>query len=384
MNITDKKILLYTHNSGGTGNYDDELYDFLVRNGVDDIVKIDFPFGQRSEKAIRFKRFNSEKEIIRFESVIKFSTPVIVSYVKDLLYGIFYGFKFAKNTNLFFGMDNLLTLIGIFFKKIGLIKEVAYIIIDYTPVRYNIKILDNIYYAVDRFCLYNSDYVIPLNEAMIEARIRDKKLNRAKINYIVTPFGNHSLSKNIKITKNNKIVYFGQISKDKGAELFVPIAKSLIVKEFNDFVFEVIGGGDVEYLKKQIKDEGLEKYFNVYGRINEVEKIEDILMSCSIALAPYYPEDKNNFSYYADPGKVKFYLGCGLPMVITDVPPIAKDIEKNECGVVSEYNSDNFAGKIIEILSNEEKYLRYKNNSIEFGKKFDWDVVFISLFKNIK
>jgi len=66
----------------------------------------------------------------------------------------------------------------------------------------------------------------------------------------------------------------------------------------------------------------LDNYFKIYGSINNHITIEKILMSCGIAIAPYSSIDKNNFSFYADPGKVKFYLGCGLPIVITDVPPI--------------------------------------------------------------
>ena len=103
-------------------------------------------------------------------------------------------------------------------------------------------------------------------------------------------------------------------------------------------------------------------------------------MTCGIAIAPYSSIDKNNFSFYADPGKVKFYLGCGLPIVITDVPLIAKDIEKNQSGLIAEYNSVDFCNKIIFILNN---YDLFKRNAIKFGKEFDWNVIFRKSLKEI-
>ena len=93
-----------------------------------------------------------------------------------------------------------------------------------------------------------------------------------------------------------------------------------------------------------------------------------------------YPLPQSYFTITIIPGKVKFYLGCGLPIVITDVPPIAKDIEKNQSGLIAEYDSVDFCNKIIGILNN---YEIFKNNAVEFGKIFDWNSIFRKSLKNI-
>ena len=51
------------------------------------------------------------------------------------------------------------------------------------------------------------------------------------------------------------------------------------------------------------------------------------LPTCGVALAPYVNEEKGTFKY-AEPLKVKDYLGCGLPIIITRVPDIANEIDK--------------------------------------------------------
>jgi len=150
MQLENKKIVLYTHNDGGTGNYDDELFNFLLKNDTSDLVRVDFPFGKKSEKSIRLKRYKVGKLFNKFESRIKFSSPEFISYTKDFIYGLYYGLRFSKNTDLFFGMDNLLTLIGLFFKRLGFVKEVVYVILDYSPKRYDNGLIDRIYYFVDK------------------------------------------------------------------------------------------------------------------------------------------------------------------------------------------------------------------------------------------
>ncbi len=387
MNLKDKKIAIYTHNSGGTGNYDDELYSFLIKNSCRNILKVDFPFGQKSVKSIRVKEFKDGRTVKDYQSFIKFSTPILISYFKDFVYGMIFGFFSLRKTDLFFGIDNLLVFVGILFKRIGYVKRVAYVVYDYTPRRYNNKLLNLIYCNLDRFCLYNSDFVLPLNKEMIEGRIKDRDLDGSKINYIVCPFGNNSLAPIGGMTTDNyesrKIVYFGQVTKDKGAELFVPIVKSLLEKNFIDFKLVVIGGGDTEYLKTEVAKNNLDLYFNILGRVNDVEKIEKELRSCSLALAPYYPEDMNNFSYYADPGKVKFYLGCGLPIIITAVPPIAKVLESNGSGIISRYDAEEYSMHISDLLSNRLEYLKFRDRAIIFGKEFDWNIIFANLFNRI-
>ena len=124
----------------------------------------------------------------------------------------------------------------------------------------------------------------------------------------------------------------------------------------------------------------LDNYFKIYGSINNHTIVEKILMSCGMAIVLYSSIDKNNFSFYTDLGKVKFYLGCGLPIVITDVPPIAKDIKKNQSGLIAEYNSVDLCNKIICILDN---YEIFKNNALEFGKIFDWNLIFRNSLKEI-
>lgn len=383
--IKNKKIAIYAHNGGGSsGGWDDGLLGYLLELNVKEIIRVDFPFGRFSvSSSVRVNIYKKGCKCYSSQSFIKFHKPEPISYLKDFLYGIFYGFKFAKETDLFVGMDNLLALVGIILKKMGLIKKVAYCIIDYTPRRFKNPALNKLYYFIDKVACYNSDIVWPLNEVMIKGRAKDGKLDINRVKREVVPFGNNSdkyKDEDYNRYDKSKIVYFGGIMKSKGAELFVSIIQSLINRGMSNFVFECVGGGDLDYLKNEIKKNKLEKYFKIYGRVKEHKKVENILFRCGIAVAPYCPGDKNTFSYYADPGKVKVYLGCGLPIVITNVPPIAKEISVQNAGLIARYEGDDFADKILNING---KYSFYRDNSKKFGKEFAWSKIFNKALNSI-
>ena len=100
-------------------------------------------------------------------------------------------------------------------------------------------------------------------------------------------------------------------------------------------------------------------------------------MKCALAIAPYNPNDKNSFSFYADPGKVKVYLGCGLPIVITEVPSIYKILVQEKAGLTAKYEGKDFADKIEKVM---EDIKNYRSNARQLGLKYSWDSIFSEAF----
>lgn len=373
------KCTVYSHNVENTTGWDDEFVSYLLKQKVPHVVKVSFPFYNSTTKSIKVFYYKNNK-ITRLTSRIKFYKPELISYGKDFIYGLYYGFKYAKNSDLFVGMDNLLVVLGIILRKLGIVNKVVYCMIDYTPVRYKNSILNKIYYLIDKFACSKCDIIWPLTREMIEGRAEAGIVNLSKIKYFVTPSGNNSdMQKPSDYNKytRNIIVYFGSMVKSKGAELFVPLVEALISKGLKNFTFTCIGPGEIDLMKMEAVKKKIDKYFKFYGIIKDHREIEKMLLKYGVAIAPYYPVDKNNYSFYADPGKLKVYLGCGLPVVTTAVPPIAKIISARNAGEIAKYSANDFAEKILKIITTDE-YINYRKNAIELGKEYAWN----SLFKN--
>ena len=60
---------------------------------------------------------------------------------------------------------------------------------------------------------------------------------------------------------------------------------------------------------------------------------------------------------------------------MSDVPPIAKELEKNKCGIIIDNDPKNIAKAVIELLSDEKKLKLYRDNVIKYRNQFDWNVI---------
>lgn len=382
----NKKIVILSHSCEGTVGIDDELFQWLQDEGYREAVLVKFPFVHSTTGAIRTDVFRGGK-IYRYRSLIKFYKPEVLSFAKDFFYAFYYCLRFGRGADLVIGSNNLLSAAAILARKLGAVKKVAYNIIDYTPRRYSNGLINSIYYWLDRRACYNSDVVMPLDPAMTRGRSDDGQLNMNWVKQLViAPFGNNShrySEKDYAGADAKKIVYMGGVLKNKGADLFVPIAKSLIKAGLKDWHFEVIGGGDLEFLREAVAKAKLDDYFTIYGRVQDQAEMERMLMSCGVAIAPYFPEDKNNFSYYADAAKVKVYSGCGLPVVVTAVPPVAKAVEAAKAGLIADYDADDFAAKIMAICGDQKVYAKYRQAALKFGRDFAWPTIFSKMMTEI-
>jgi glycosyltransferase involved in cell wall biosynthesis len=102
-----------------------------------------------------------------------------------------------------------------------------------------------------------------------------------------------------------------------------------------------------------------------------------------VAIAPYDPSDLNSFTYYSDPGKVKVYLGCGLPVVLTDVPPIARRIEREGAGRIARYDAGDLAETVAAVMGSND-YLAVRARAAAMGREYEWTRIFETAFEQME
>jgi glycosyltransferase involved in cell wall biosynthesis len=76
-------------------------------------------------------------------------------------------------------------------------------------------------------------------------------------------------------------------------------------------------------------------------------------------------------------------MGCGLPVIMTDVFYNAKEIEDAGGGKIVNYDSFEIANAVIEMMKSQEKLREYKKNAIRYIKNFDWDIIFNSSLQKV-
>lgn len=379
--LENKKIIIATHTRFATGP-SEELERFL-KDKCRELVYIAHPF---SYCTYRRSFVNIYKFGIR---VKKINAPLIkgidlIYFLKDIILNLFYSIILFSKFDIFIGINNLNAFCGIILNKIGIVDKVIFYTIDYVPRRFKNNILNRMYHLVDKFCCYNATCVWNLSSRMEEARYRNSISKNKSAPQLVVPNGSNFYQ--IKRHQFSEIsrysmVHMGHLLKKQGIQLLID-ALPEIIKRFPNANLLIIGNGPFEQeLRAQVKRLNLENYVRFMGFIEDHNELERILAKCAIGIATY-TLDPDNYSYFADPGKPKTYLAVGLPVIITNVPAVAAEIQNRKAGIVIEYSEEQLVNAVITLLSNDTLYKEYRQNAIAFGSLFDWNNIFQDAFKN--
>lgn len=352
-----------------------DLKDFLLPK-VKSIVYIEHPFPynawQDEDTRSRITVFKHGK-LVKQKDFLPWRGNNVLYYIKDVLLTQWWVLMNRRRFDLCIALDNLNTLSVLFWRKLGLIKKLVYYTIDYNPIRFTNRLLNGIYHKIDKICCYDSDCIWVLADRMIEGRKRKGISIKRCAPTVIVPMGAHlSRIKKVPLEKVERytLVYVGTLSQRQGVQLILRVLPN-IIKEVPQVKFIVIGKGDYEeQLKKMVKQLKIEQYVIFKGFLKDNNEVEQILSRSAIGMACYVP-DESNYVYYADPGKPKQYLGCGLPVIITRFPAIADEIEKNDAGIAIDYNENSLKRAITKLLKDDDSYANCRKKAIEFSKSFD-------------
>jgi glycosyltransferase involved in cell wall biosynthesis len=280
------------------------------------------------------------------------------------------------NDTVWFGFNNLACLRGLVRRKFGRSQKIVYWAVDFVPERFGPGIATKVYNAVDRYVCKHVDVRVELTQEGLEGR--DRYLNIAPDKLapsIVIPMGAW-LARTPKTKQDawnkKKIVYMGHIVERQGVK-FVIEAMSILIKKDPHITLEVVGGGpDEQKMKDLAKKLKLTKNITFHGFVNDHRDVETFLADATIGIAPY-AKIPSNFSVTSDPGKVKAYLGASLPMVLTDVPPIAKILEQRGAALLADDNAQSVAEAVLRYFEDKELWLHARNASAKIAKEFDWE-----------
>lgn len=297
----------------------------------------------------------------------------ILLKARDVISTIYFALKLKGHFDIFIGVESINTIMGVLLRKVGLVKTVIYYNLDYGEVRFKHQALNYIFHALDIFSVTHADYTWNLAKDVISARNIRGKLKKETRPPLLVPIGiDLSVIKplNVEHIEQKTIVYMGILAKIQGVQLIIE-ALPEILKSTRDVKLTVIGSGTLEKtLRRMVDENNLSDHVTFTGLVTD-EEVNSILCRSALGIAPYFP-DPYSTKRGSDPTKPKLYLACGLPVIITRVPPIALEIEENKAGVVINYSKEELASAVLRLLSDEKLYLECRKNAFEMAKQFDW------------
>ena len=145
--------------------------------------------------------------------------------------------------------------------------------------------------------------------------------------------------------------------------------------QLDDVEGDIIGRGPLEdELHREANRLGLESRLRFHGFVEDYREVEQLLSRASIAIAPYEPTE-DSFSRFADPGKLKGYLAAGLPIMLTDVPPNARDLERRGGAEIVPFSPEALAAAIRTLLAAPDEWKRRRADALALARDFDWPTI---------
>jgi glycosyltransferase involved in cell wall biosynthesis len=174
--------------------------------------------------------------------------------------------------------------------------------------------------------------------------------------------------------KRRRAVFLGHLVPRQGVSRLIDAAERL----GDDVAVHVIGTGPLEAELRERAPSAV----TFHGYLDDHREVERLLRESAVAVAPY-SRSKDTFTRYADPGKLKAYLAAGLPIVLTDVPPNARELQQEAGAEVVADNAEALAAGILRALASPDAWQARRESALAYARRFDWTKLFDGLFADL-
>ena len=210
----------------------------------------------------------------------------------------------------------------------------------FPPVSLPLKI----YAAVVRHYIKRVDYPFALTDAIAE---------KIGGNIPVVMLGMERLPcADADRTGSNRILVVGQLRQGQGVEDVLEFIAD--TPRYSLTLLGAAAKGFEHEIHRIIRERGIQDRVDFPNRFVSQEELSEAAAKCFCGLA-LYDTSGDNFTHYADPGKVKSYLEMGLPVVMTRISGIVPYIEKYKAGEVID-SIEALPQAVLRICENPETY----------------------------
>lgn len=307
--------------------------------------------------------------------------------IRDFLSVLEFGLRDRNKYDIFVGLESINALAGIILRKMGVVKKVVYYVSDYSPTRYKSGWFNQVYLYLDRLAAMHSDFIWDVSLAMMPARIKAGLDKRRAAPVIHVP--NALFPQQINYLPESKIVpntlvFAGTLGEENGPDLAIESLK-LVADKVPNAKLHIFGGGDsdIKRLTNLTRKLGLEDNVTLHGFVSDQIKLSKEIAKYALGLAPY-KAIPGSPRWWADATKIRLYLAAGLPIITTQVPPLGKEVEKDNAGLVAEDNPKATSAAILKLLKDRGLWMQMRRNAIRRAKDNVWENTYSQALKKMR
>ena len=327
------------------------LRDYLVARGAD-VVTVFHPLTQEQGSTHAITRYAGGRRVADRRVRLPLRPPA--SFALDPFVPLL-----PPRVDVWFGFNPLACARGL----VARAERVVLWSVDFVPDRFGHgTIATRIYDRLDRHCCLRADARVELTEAARDARNRRHGLRDSSAH--IVPMGawlDRVPTTSEESFAGGRVVFLGHLVERQGV--------ATLLDALGDRPADVIGTGPLE---DELRARASNATF--HGYVADHRDVERLLGEAAVAVAPYR-QTAGTFTRYADPGKLKAYLAAGLPIVLTDVPPNARELEREAGAEVVADDPAAIRAAVERALASRGGWTRRREAALAYARRFDWNVL---------
>ena len=364
---------------------DDELVLYLNGLKVEKVLHICHSFSDARDRR-SFYCLYQDGELVEQRQTDDYSSwPEPLIYLKEMFFTAQWAIQKGGRWDIYVGMDGLCVLCGNLLRALRRARRTVYWAMDFVPEnRFKSTMKNMIYAAINKNGYLHADEVWDLSPRMTEARDRFGGIKPSDYRrHLVVPYGvwlNRIPHFSYDECEQHTLVFMGHLLEKQGVQLVIR-AMPPILERIPELQFKIIGEGSYRPALEDLADKmGVAEHCVFFGKIPNIEQLELEVAKSAVAIAPYI-RALDTWTIYADPGKVKTYLACGVPVLLTDLPWNAGDIERYGCGKVISEDVQDIVENIVRVMD-KERNQSMRDKALQFAKGFEWPGIFKAALMN--
>jgi glycosyltransferase involved in cell wall biosynthesis len=348
------------------------MRDHLVRERAGRLVTVNHPLSREEGDRHLLEEWAGGR-LVRSRA-LRFPSRPPLTYPLDLL-----AMPVLPKVDCWFGFNPLNVLQGLAARRLGRARQIVYWGVDFVDDRFGHRSLTTAYESIEGYCCRHADARFELSTAMSEARNRrhgreGSSLAPARI----VPMGawtGHVPRTDEDSYLRRLVVYVGHLQPKQGLlELLQAIR--ILHERGVEVTLDVIGRGPQEgALKERAGELGIDGAVHFHGFVEDHRELERLVSRGSIGVAPYATGNAASYTVYADPGKLKVYLAAGLPIVTTNVAPVAAELAEAGAAVLVEFEPPAIAAAIERLLGSAAEWRRRRQAALDVARTYDWQLI---------
>jgi glycosyltransferase involved in cell wall biosynthesis len=346
------------------------LRDYLVERGAH-VVTVFHPLTREQGNRHVVAEYRGGTQL--HTRSIRVPLPVPLSYAADPLVPLR-----LPRVDAWFGFNPLACARGLAARRLGRASRVVLWSVDFVPGRFGRTPLTRVYDALDRLCCTQADARVELSEAARDGRNARHGLPEGRTPTHIVPMGAW-LSRVPRVPEDGherrRVVFLGHLVPRQGVGVLLD-ALAELRRQGVEISADVVGDGPLATsLRAHAARLHIDEIVRFHGYVEDHRQVEEILAAASVAVAPYVRSD-DSFTRSADPGKLKAYLAAGLPIVMTDVPPNAKELAREAGAELVSDEPAALADVIETLLRSPESWRERRERALRYARRFDWELLF--------